>query len=55
MLILALDLEEVEEVCSAGADFNEIFRWMRSWGREGGYEEVLWSGDILGHLNAFHP
>ena len=54
MLVLALDLEEVEEVCAAGADLDQVLRGMRSGSGEGGHEEVLGAGDVFGYLNSFH-
>ena len=55
MLVLALYLKEIEEVCTAGSDLDQVFRGMGGWGGEGGYEEVLRSGDVLCDLDSFHP
>src|ERR1700761_1664841 len=54
MLVLALDLKEVEEIRATGVDLDQVFRGMRRWCWECGYEEVLRPGDVLCHLDGFH-
>lgn len=43
VLVFAADLEQVEEVCGAGADANEVLVCRGSWVGDGGYDEVSWA------------
>ena len=54
MLVFALDLEEVKEICACRTDLDEVFRRMGSWCGEGGDGKVLRSGDVFCYLNSFH-
>lgn len=48
MLVFALDLEDVEEVCSCGVDFDEVFVRCWGWGWDFGDFEV--EGSLGGWL-----
>ena len=54
MLVLAADLEEVEEVGGASMDLYQVSVLVRGWGRKGGYGEVKRSGDVRGYLYGSH-
>lgn len=54
MLVFALNLEEIEEVCATGVDLDQVLRRMRRRSGQGRYGEVLRSGDILRDLDGFH-
>ena len=54
MLVFALNLEKVKEVCAGRVDLDQVLRGMGSWRRKGGHEEVLWSGDVFCDLDSFH-
>lgn len=41
MLVLAADLEQVEEVCCRGVDGDEVFVWVGGRRGEGDYFEVV--------------
>lgn len=40
VLVFALDLEDVEEVCTRGVDFDGVCCWGWGWWWDGGYGEV---------------
>lgn len=46
MLVLAADLEEVEEIGAAGVDADEVFVGAWEGGGEGGYGEGGGRGDV---------
>lgn len=41
MLVLATDLEQVEEVCGSGVDSDQVLVWFRRWVRQISDLEVL--------------
>lgn len=43
VLVLALDLEQVEEVGPRGVDLDQVFVWGRGGGGEGGDGEIQWA------------
>ena len=53
-LVLAPDLEQVEEVCAAGADRDEVFVGLGGRGGDGGDGEVRGAFDVLFDLHGFH-
>ena len=54
MLVLAADLEKIEEVSAAGVDFDQILVLVRRGCRKGGCSEIERTGDVRGYLNGSH-
>lgn len=54
MLVLAADLEKVEEVSAAGVDLDEVLILVGRGCRKGGCSEIERSGDVRGYLNGSH-
>jgi len=53
-LVLAADLEKVEEIGAAGMDLDKVFGRIGRWCWEVDGDKVEWSGDIGGYLYSPH-